>query len=103
PAFAVQEAEVREELLRKEIYRLAQFVRDKKLEELEGNDLPASREELEKSLRDLFEKRAFKLQYEFERFAYREVASSTNERTIISTLIPANVCAAHTLMYLNPY
>jgi hypothetical protein len=103
PNFSIQEAEVREELLRKEIYRLAQFLRDEKSEKLEGNNLTASRDELEKSLRDVFEKRGFKLQYEFERFAYREVASSTNERTIIAAIIPQRVCLAHTLMYLNPY
>ena len=103
PTFAVQEAEVREELLRKEIFRLAQFIREEKLEKLEGKTLPNSHEELEKSLRDVFDKRGFKLQYEFERFAYREVASSTNERTIIAAIIPERVCLAHTLMYLSPY
>ena len=101
--FAVEETEIREELLRKEIFRLAQFVRDEKLEKLDGKTLPESHDELDEMLRQIFEKRGFKLQYEFERFAYREVASSTNERTIICTLIPAKVCAAHTLMYLNPY
>src|ERR1039458_6458309 len=103
PTFAVEEAAVRAELLRKEIFRLIQFVRDEKLEKLDGKTLPESREELETLLQELFEKRGFKLQYEFERFAYREVASSTNERTIIGAFIPERVCAAHTLMYLNPY
>ena len=103
PSFALQETEAREELLRKEIFRLAQFVRDEKLEKLEGKTLPKSREELEKSLNEIFAKRGFKLQYEFERFVYREVASSTNERTLIATFIPQRVCLAHTLMYLNPY
>ncbi|MGA2556413.1 MAG: N-6 DNA methylase [Verrucomicrobiota bacterium] len=103
PMFAVEEAEIREELLRKEIFRLAEFVRDEKLETLDGKTLPASRQELEKLLAEIFQQQGFKLQYELGRFAYREVASSTNERTIISTILPANVCAAHTLMYLNPY
>jgi hypothetical protein len=103
PTFVVQEAEVREELLRKEIFRLAQFVRDGKLDRLEGKALPETREEMEKLLRDVFEKHGFKLQYEFQRFAYREVASSTNERTIIAAIIPQGVCLAHTLMYLSPY
>jgi hypothetical protein len=99
----VEEAEVREELLRKEIFRLAQFVRDEKLEKLDGKDVPDSREELEGLLREIFAKRGFKLQYEFERFVFREVASSTNERTIIAAIMPSHVCSAHTLMYLNPY
>ena len=103
PTFVVEEGEIREELLRKEIFRLGQFVRDEELKKLDGKVLPESRDELEKMLRELFQKRGFKLQYEFERFAYREVASSTNERTIIAAVIPERVCAAHTLMYLNPY
>ncbi|MBF8253346.1 MAG: hypothetical protein HW373_41 [Deltaproteobacteria bacterium] len=103
PTFAVEEASVREELLRKEIFRIAQFLRDQKLEKLDGKAVPEPRDELNEMVRQLFEKRRFKLQYEFERFVYREVASSTNERTIIATIIPEQVCAAHTLMYLNPY
>jgi hypothetical protein len=100
---AVDESEVREELLRKEIFRLAQFIRDQNDGELEGTTLPESREEIEAMLQKLFQQRGFKLQYECERFVYREVASSTNERTIIATIIPQRVCATHTLMYLNPY
>ncbi|MGD0259155.1 MAG: N-6 DNA methylase [Verrucomicrobiota bacterium] len=103
PTCVVEEAEVREELLRKEIFRLAQFVRDENLEKLDGKDVPESREELEGLLREMFAKRGFRLQYEFERFVFREVASSTNERTIIAAIMPAHVCSAHTLMYLNPY
>ncbi len=101
--FVVEEAEVREELLRKEIFRLAQFIRDEKLEKLDGKDLPESRDELDAMLRETFKKRGFKLQYEFERFAYREVARSTDERTIIGTIIPKGAVMAHTLMYLAPY
>jgi hypothetical protein len=100
--FVVEEAEVREELLRKEIFRLAQFVREAKLEKLDGKDVPASREELERLLREVFEARGFRLQYEFDRFAYREVARSTDERTIFSTITPKGAVLAHTLMYLVP-
>jgi hypothetical protein len=103
PTLAVEETKAREELLRKEIFRIAQFLRDEKVDELDGKSLPESRDELEAFLRQIFEKRGFKLQYEFERFVYREVASSTNERTIIATIIPGQVCTVHTLMYLNPY
>jgi hypothetical protein len=101
--FAVEETEIREELLRKEIFRLAQFVRDEKLEKLDGKTLPESRDELDEMLRQIFEKRGFKLQYEFDRFAYREVARSTDERTIIGAIIPKGAVMAHTLMYLAPY
>lgn len=101
--FAVEDKEIRKELLRKETFRLARFIRDEKLEKIDGKLLPESRDELEEMLLQLFEKRGFKLQYEYERLAYREVASSTNERTIICALLPKKVCSAHTLMYLNPY
>ncbi len=103
PTNVVDEAEIREELLRKEIFRLAQFVRDEKLEKLNGKPLPESRDELDKLLREVFETRGFKLQYEFDRFAYREVARSTDERTIIGTVVPKGAVMAHTLMYLAPY
>jgi hypothetical protein len=73
------------------------------MERLEGKALPETREDLEEMLREVFKKREFKLQYECERFVYREVASSTNERTIIAAIIPRRVCLAHTLMYLSPY
>jgi len=102
-AFAVDEAEIREELLRKELFRLAQFVRDEKLEKLDGQLVPKEREALEKFLLNLFKKRGFKLQYESERFVYREVASSTNERTIIAAIAPERVTMSHTLMYLSPF
>src|SRR5207253_2391119 len=68
-----------------------------------GKPLPESRDILEQLLRENFEKRKFKLQYEYERFAYREVARSTDERTIIAAILPKRACAAHTLIYLNPY
>jgi hypothetical protein len=103
PVNAVEEAEIREELLRKEIFRLAQFVRDEKLEKLEGKALPEARDDLDGLLREIFEQRGFKLQYEFERFAYREVARSTDERTIIGTIIPKGAVMAHTLLYLPPF
>ncbi len=103
PTHVVEEAEVREELLRKEIFRLAQFVRDGKCARLDGRDVPESREELERMLREIFEKRGFKLQYQFDRFAYREVARSTDERTIIAAIVPKGAVMAHTLMYLAPY
>jgi hypothetical protein len=99
----VDESEVREELLRKELFRLAQFVRDEKLEKIEGKKVPESRDDLEKLLRKVFEDREFKLQYEFDRFAYREVARSTDERTIIGAIVPQGAVMAHTLMYLAPY
>jgi hypothetical protein len=53
-------------------------------------------------VRAAFEKRKFRLHYEFERLAYREVGSSTNERTLIASILPSRACFSHKLMYLTP-
>jgi len=99
----VCENEVRPELFRKELHRLIRFVRAQKPRKLEGKPTPKRSEELEQVLKDIFEKRQFKLQYEWPRIAYREVARSTDERTLIAALLPVRVCLGHTLMYQNPY
>jgi len=102
PSLFVKEAEVRPELMRKEVFRIADFVRDNATKVFEGKPLPKTRDKLEEIIRVVFEKRKFKLHYEFERLAYREVGSSTNERTLIASLLPARACFSHKLMYLTP-
>jgi hypothetical protein len=42
------------------------------------------------------------LHYECPRTVYREIGSSTNERSIIATEVPANVCLNNKLPYLSP-
>ena len=64
--------------------------------------MPKSKEELEEMLLEIFATNKFKLDYEFSRLAYREIASSTNERTLIATRIPARATMNHKLMYLVP-
>ena len=102
-ALAVEEHAVREELLRKEIYRLGQFIRDQRLEQLEGKNFPKSRQECEERLRQIFDKRGLKLQYEFQRLGVRDVGSSTNERTLIAALMDRRVCVGNTINYLRPF
>lgn len=102
PSWYVVETEVRPELLRKEVFRIADFVRDEGVKAFEGKPLPKTRDELEQIIRAVFAKRKFKLHYEFERLAYREIGSSTNERTLIASLLPARACFSHKLMYLTP-
>ena len=102
PAWFVVEPEVRPELLRKEVFRIADFVRDAATEVFEGKPLPKTRDALETAIKTTFEKRGFKLHYEFERLAYREVGSSTNERTLIASILPSRACFSHKLMYLTP-
>jgi hypothetical protein len=78
---------VHEELLRKEIFRLAQFVRDADTDTLEGKPVPAKKDELH---------------YESPRLVYRKIGSSTNERTLISTVVDEQICLGESLNYLTP-
>jgi hypothetical protein len=102
PSWFVEEPEIRVELLRKEVFRIGDFVRDSETKIFEGKPLPKSRDELEEIIKAAFEKGKLKLHYEFERLAYREVGSSTNERTLIASILPARACFSHKLMYLTP-
>jgi len=102
-SYYVIEKEVREELLRKEIFRLAQFIRESEVKKLEGKPVPKKKEELAERLRQIFKAKKLKLQYESERLTYRAVASSTNERTLIACMVESNVCMAHSLYFLNPF
>lgn len=102
PSWRVDESEVRPELLRKEVFRIADYVREQAPKLFEGKPLPATKTELEEVVRGVFEKRTFKLHYEFERLAYREIGRSTDERTMIAALLPARACFSHKLMYLTP-
>jgi hypothetical protein len=101
--YFVVEKEAREELLRKEIFRLAQIVRDAEVKTLEGEKVPAKKDDLSVLLEKIFKRKKFKLQYECERLSYRAVASSTNERTLIAALVPSDACMAHSIYYLNPF
>ena len=98
----VAENEIREMLLRKQIFRLAKIVREKAPLKLEGKPVPESRDELNGRLREGFGENKFKLDYEMPRLAYREIAASTNERTLIAALIPERSTMNHKLMYLQP-
>jgi hypothetical protein len=100
--YFVVEKEIREELLRKEIFRLAQFVRDSEATQLEGKPVPAKKDELAERLRQVFKAKKFKVNYEAPRLVYRNIARSTDERTLISSLVAAGVCLGHSLNYLTP-
>ncbi len=100
--FMVRAAEAREELLRKEIGRIADFVRESEVELLEGAPRPKKRAELETRLREIFAVKGFTLDCDHARLAFREIAASTNERTLIAALVPAGVFMNHKLMYLIP-
>ena len=93
---------VRPELLRKELYRFGQFIRDSKMERVEGRNVPTEKEEFEEFLASLWKAKKFQLDCDFERLVFRRVGSSTNERTIIATLLKSGVYLSDTVSYLIP-
>lgn len=103
PSWFLVEKEVRDQLLRKEIYRATQFVREHDVAKVGGKKIPEKRDELEKLLNEQFKTGKFKLHYEFERIGSRDVGRSTDERTLIATLMPARVCIGNTINYLRPF
>ncbi|MHB1813011.1 MAG: Eco57I restriction-modification methylase domain-containing protein [Thermoplasmataceae archaeon] len=54
-------------------------------------------------IKNSIENHEIKMDYETERLVFRDVASSTNERTLISTVVPPRVFLANTLVYLEPF
>ena len=90
------------ELKRKEIYRLTAYVRDSGVTTLEGKVIPKNKEDLNELLESIFNKKKFKLDYQFKRLGYRRIGRSTDERTIISTLLEANTILSDTVTYLMP-
>jgi hypothetical protein len=101
-AYHAEDNAVRPELLRKELYRLGQFIRAKEAEIIEGKKIPKKKSELEEFIAELWKSKAFQLDCDFERVVFRRVGSSTNERTIIATLLPAGVYLSDTVSYLIP-
>ena len=56
----VVEKEVREQLLRKEIYRASQFIREHEIAKVGGKKVPEKRDELDQLLRKQFESGEFR-------------------------------------------
>jgi hypothetical protein len=100
--FHAEDKAVRPELLRKELYRLGQFVRESETEKIEGKKVPTKKNEFEEFLAELWKAKKFQLDCDFERVVFRRIGSSTNERTIIATLLPAGVYFSDTVSYLIP-
>ena len=101
--WCVVEKDVREQLLRKEIYRIVQFIRENEVSKVSGKKVPEKRGELENLLKEQFKSGKFKLHYEFERLGSRDVGSSTNERTLIAAVMPPRVCIGNTINCLRPF
>ncbi len=100
--FHAEDKAVRPELLRKELYRLGQFIRESEVEKVEGKKVPTKKAEFEKFLAEIWKVKKFQLDCDFERVGYRRIGRSTDERTIIATLLPAGVYFSDTVSYLIP-
>jgi len=92
--WCVVEKEVRELLVRKEIFRATQFLR-----EVNGEKKP----DLDEQLAGLFATGKLKLAHNFARLGTRDVGSSTNERTLIAALIPDGTCLGNTINFVRPF
>ncbi len=68
---------------------------------LKGKKAKEKREELLEICRARFKSKEWKLDYEAERFVYRDVARSTDERTLIGAVIPKKVFCGNTLNVLK--
>ncbi|NJF25850.1 Eco57I restriction-modification methylase domain-containing protein [Thermococcus sp. Bubb.Bath] len=104
PRYWVEEEKGRERLLSKELSRVKKFLK------AEGGRLGLKGRELREFInenygvaKEGFENGNFKLDYEEHRLAYRAIASSTNERTLISTVLPKKVFTGNSLNYFKPF
>ena len=103
PRYWVEEKRGRERLLSKELSRVRKFLKaEGERLGLKGKALREFINENYKLAEKNFEKGVFKLDYEEYRLAYRAIARSTDERTLISTVLPKKVFAGNSLNYLKP-
>jgi len=104
PTYWIEEREGRSELLRKELKRIDKLIkRTAKIRGLEGKKLREFRNTILNEAKENFENKKWKLDYEVSRFAYRAIASSTNERTLIATVLPERVFAGNSIILLKSF
>jgi hypothetical protein len=95
PHLWVKEGPAREELIRKEIGRMKKALAE--YEETHGGTQVPAGERLDSWLR-----KHVRLAYEEYRLGYRTIASNTNERTLISAVLPRRVFAGNSVAYVPP-
>lgn len=83
PSYWINEIDGRNRMLSKELHRIKRHINNSDAE-IEFDE-------------EAFAKKKFKLDYEDFRLVYRAVASSTNERSLIATLLPPYVFTGHSL------
>ena len=104
PRYWVEEAKGRERLLSKELSRVKKFLKaEGERLGLKGKELRAFIDGNYELAKENFESGRFKLDYEEHRLVYRAIARSTDERTLISTVLPKRVFMGHSLNYFKPF
>ncbi len=88
----INEREGRKRLINKQIKHIIEKLRVK-----------SNKKKLEENIRDKIEKGEILMDYEVERFVFRTIASSTNERTLISSIVPSKVFLINSLDYIEPF
>jgi type I restriction-modification system DNA methylase subunit len=101
--YYVVEKAVRDQLLRKELHRFTQFLREAGVSSLDGKELPGKAAEAQEQIERFFTKRDFRLHYEFSRVAYRAIGRSTDERTLIAAMLKPRVFIGNSLIHLIPF
>lgn len=103
PQYFVDENELKKRILSKEIYRMIQNI----YEEKNINNLKRNNKSKEATILEYFNfdkredlEKYIVYDYNFPRLAFRGVASNTNERTLISAILPPNSTAGNSL-YLS--
>ena len=102
-SYWIKEEEGRERLLKKEITRIERMAtRQGRSTGLNPNDLHSYVEQIVSMATKKFENKEFILDYEVPRLAYRAIASSTNERTLIAAIVPERCFLINSLNYIRP-
>ncbi len=100
--YFVDEEQCREKLFDRTANRILEKVKEIKREkggEIKKEELKTYREMIEGGIKS----RIYKMDYENERLVFRDVAGATNERTLISCVLPTGVFLANTLPYIEPF
>ncbi|MEM0136045.1 MAG: DNA methyltransferase, partial [Thermoplasmatales archaeon] len=99
----IDEKAGRARLLEKEIHRIERMAREYgRSINISGSSLDNFVKNIVATARAKFENRTFFLDYELPRLAYRAIARSTDERTLIAAIVRERVFLIHSLNYIRP-
>lgn len=103
--YFVNEESLKERLFSKEVYKIVDNVYDDVNNKLKDKNKSGKENRIMEYL-GIDKKEDFKkyvvYDYTFPRLAFRSIASNTNERTLISAILPNNITAGHSLLLSSP-